>query len=355
MAVVVGYVPTREGRAALRRAAEESLLRHSRLVVINSSRGGKDFDAEEAVRFEAELKTIEGRLDAAGVDHEVRQLVRGNEPVRGPHRRRRGGRRRVHRHRPAPPHPGRQADPRLQRPADPARCLLPGPGRQGGRRPTDARDALPPRSRRGSSPPRRTLEYVMTSVRLTLDDARGRPAQPGPVRAAARHAAGPADAHGARLPRPAQARRAARVRARWTRAPSRPGTPRTSPEICATPPAVHRYPAVHGRPDPGAGRAPWSSTTTATPRPCGPPRRRGRRCAPGSRRCRASGRPRPPSSPRSWASSSGCGRPGGSEASAPYGEAGSFRSVADVVDHESLLKVRETKQAAKAGRAGRGR
>jgi nucleotide-binding universal stress UspA family protein len=80
VAVVVGYVPTREGRAALRRAAEESLLRHSRLVVINSSRGGRAFDAEEAMRFEAELKTIEERLDQAGVDHEVRQLVRGNEP-----------------------------------------------------------------------------------------------------------------------------------------------------------------------------------------------------------------------------------------------------------------------------------
>jgi nucleotide-binding universal stress UspA family protein len=80
VAVVVGYVPTKEGRAALRRAAEESLLRHSRLIVINSSRGGKDFDAEEAVRFESELRTIEGRLDAAGVNHEVRQLVRGNDP-----------------------------------------------------------------------------------------------------------------------------------------------------------------------------------------------------------------------------------------------------------------------------------
>ena len=46
--------------------------------------------------------------------------------------------------------------------------------------------------------------------------------------------------------------------------------------------------------------------------------------------------------------------PGWQQASAPYGEDGSFRSVADVVDHESLLKVRETKQAAKAAaRLGR--
>jgi uncharacterized HhH-GPD family protein len=36
------------------------------------------------------------------------------------------------------------------------------------------------------------------------------------------------------------------------------------------------------------------------------------------------------------------------EASAPYGEDGSFRSVADIVSPESLLKVREHKQAMKA-------
>jgi len=36
------------------------------------------------------------------------------------------------------------------------------------------------------------------------------------------------------------------------------------------------------------------------------------------------------------------------EASAPYGEEGSYRSVADIVDPESLTRVRETKRAAKA-------
>jgi uncharacterized HhH-GPD family protein len=42
-------------------------------------------------------------------------------------------------------------------------------------------------------------------------------------------------------------------------------------------------------------------------------------------------------------------RPAGwQEAIGPYAEDGSYRSVADVVDAESLLKVREFKQAAKA-------
>lgn len=81
MAIVVGYVPTKEGRAALRRAADESLLRKSKLIVINSQRGGRDYDGAEAERFETELNRIQGELDEVGIEHEVRQLVRGNEPA----------------------------------------------------------------------------------------------------------------------------------------------------------------------------------------------------------------------------------------------------------------------------------
>ena len=81
MAVVVGYVPTEEGRAALHRAAQECKLRNTRLVVINSNRGGKDLDVAEAARYESELETVRSELDAAGVTNEVRQLVRGLEPA----------------------------------------------------------------------------------------------------------------------------------------------------------------------------------------------------------------------------------------------------------------------------------
>lgn len=41
------------------------------------------------------------------------------------------------------------------------------------------------------------------------------------------------------------------------------------------------------------------------------------------------------------------------EAAGDFGEDGAFRSVADIVDAESLAKVREHKRATKAGRAGR--
>ncbi|MFB9732170.1 MULTISPECIES: universal stress protein [Ornithinimicrobium] len=81
MSVIVGYIPTREGRAALRAASGEAMLRKTKLVVVNSHRGGRDFDAEEAQRFEDELGKVQRALDEAGIEHEVRALVRGNEPA----------------------------------------------------------------------------------------------------------------------------------------------------------------------------------------------------------------------------------------------------------------------------------
>jgi nucleotide-binding universal stress UspA family protein len=81
VSIVVGYVATNEGRAALKRAAEESVLRQSKLVVINSQRGGRTFDPVEAQKFEEELQRVQAQLDEQGIEHEVRQLVRGNEPA----------------------------------------------------------------------------------------------------------------------------------------------------------------------------------------------------------------------------------------------------------------------------------
>jgi nucleotide-binding universal stress UspA family protein len=80
VAIIVGYVPTKEGRAALRRAAEECLLRKTNLVVVNSHRGGRDFDQDDADLFERELTEVQRQLDEVGITHEVRQLVRGKEP-----------------------------------------------------------------------------------------------------------------------------------------------------------------------------------------------------------------------------------------------------------------------------------
>jgi len=81
MAILVGYVPRAEGRAALRRGAEEAKLRRTKLVVINSNRGGTHLDDKEATQHEHELAEVRAELDKEGIEHEVRQLVRGNEPA----------------------------------------------------------------------------------------------------------------------------------------------------------------------------------------------------------------------------------------------------------------------------------
>jgi nucleotide-binding universal stress UspA family protein len=77
--IVVGYVPKAEGRAALRRAAEEARLRRARLIVINSSRGGREFHDEDAIRSEQELEQVKTQLVEADIESEIRQLVRGND------------------------------------------------------------------------------------------------------------------------------------------------------------------------------------------------------------------------------------------------------------------------------------
>jgi len=81
VAIVVGYVPTKEGRAALSRAVEEAELRRDKLIVINSNRGGRDLDAEEARESEEELQRVQDHLEGSGLEVDVRQLVRGNEPA----------------------------------------------------------------------------------------------------------------------------------------------------------------------------------------------------------------------------------------------------------------------------------
>ncbi len=81
MTIVVGFVPTKEGRAALSRAVEEARTRRTSLVVINSNRGGRDFDDETTKAAEAELQRFSDEMDNEGLDLEVRQLVRGNEPA----------------------------------------------------------------------------------------------------------------------------------------------------------------------------------------------------------------------------------------------------------------------------------
>lgn len=79
--IVVGYVPKPEGEAALERAVEEARLRAAKLVVVNSQRGGKTADYGELAITDEQVEGVRLRLQEAGIEHEVRGLVLGNEPA----------------------------------------------------------------------------------------------------------------------------------------------------------------------------------------------------------------------------------------------------------------------------------
>jgi nucleotide-binding universal stress UspA family protein len=76
--IVVGYVDTPEGRAALRRGVEEAKLRNSRLVVVNSSKEGPQ-STSEAIAADDVLESARAELTGLGIQYDVRGLVRGLE------------------------------------------------------------------------------------------------------------------------------------------------------------------------------------------------------------------------------------------------------------------------------------
>ena len=77
MTIVVGYVPRPEGRAALRAALEEAVLRTEPLHVVNTSRG----DAVVDPRFSSDddLAEVRRQLEASGIDFEVEHGISGHD------------------------------------------------------------------------------------------------------------------------------------------------------------------------------------------------------------------------------------------------------------------------------------
>jgi nucleotide-binding universal stress UspA family protein len=79
--IVVGYVERPEGRAALTAAISEAKLRNASIVVVASSRGGAALDREAAVELDTAMDEVHQELNESGVAHEIRTLVRGNDPA----------------------------------------------------------------------------------------------------------------------------------------------------------------------------------------------------------------------------------------------------------------------------------
>ena len=80
-AVVVGYVPKPEGEAAVDQGIAEARLRGAELIVVNSHRGGREYDDQASAKSSSDLTALEAKLKASGLTYDVRQLVRGLEPA----------------------------------------------------------------------------------------------------------------------------------------------------------------------------------------------------------------------------------------------------------------------------------
>lgn len=79
MTVLVGYKPSPEGTAALRRAVSEASRSSERLVVLNS--GEEPVDNEGPVSVEIVQDALTELISHAGVEHEIRQLSKSDNPA----------------------------------------------------------------------------------------------------------------------------------------------------------------------------------------------------------------------------------------------------------------------------------
>ncbi len=79
MTIVVGYIPTPEGSAAVDMAIAEARLKGSRLVVVNTGHFG-DF-SHPSFATAQDIDALDEQLTAAGVDHEVRRPTSDQAPA----------------------------------------------------------------------------------------------------------------------------------------------------------------------------------------------------------------------------------------------------------------------------------
>ncbi len=74
--IVVGYIPTPQGTAALDAAIQLATTDRARVTVVNTGRAGNYADALFATA--EDIDAIDAELAKAGLDHEVRQPTEGH-------------------------------------------------------------------------------------------------------------------------------------------------------------------------------------------------------------------------------------------------------------------------------------
>jgi nucleotide-binding universal stress UspA family protein len=80
MKMLVGYIRSPEGQAALDTAIAEAKLRDAHLIVVHSMKGGARDEEHDAIVYRDALDEVERAAAAQGVSCEIRELVRGRSP-----------------------------------------------------------------------------------------------------------------------------------------------------------------------------------------------------------------------------------------------------------------------------------
>lgn len=75
MTIVVGYIPSPQGEAALERAVAEAQRTGSKLVVVNSSKG--DTPVDDRLIDAKQYHELEHRLTTAGIDFWIERSAQG--------------------------------------------------------------------------------------------------------------------------------------------------------------------------------------------------------------------------------------------------------------------------------------
>lgn len=79
--IVVGYIDTPQGHAALDAAISEAKLRNAKVALIHSMVGGGHEQPAEYVAAADAMEEAHNQLEAAGVEHCTHEYVRGNTPA----------------------------------------------------------------------------------------------------------------------------------------------------------------------------------------------------------------------------------------------------------------------------------
>ena len=77
MTILVAYIPTPQGEAALDRAVHEARVHGAELIVLNAARG--EAPMEQRRLYDDQAAALRTRLDASGVRYSLRREVQASE------------------------------------------------------------------------------------------------------------------------------------------------------------------------------------------------------------------------------------------------------------------------------------